>query len=266
MHLLRKSVFLAAALLATSTLAFAQTKEVHRTVSLDEDGRVVIDTFKGSVKVSTWNRDKVEIRATINSDTTGDDQDERVEQTEIRIYGSDRLVEIESDYSDADYHKGGLFGFLFGGGVIVLPYVHYEIKMPATAKLDIDDHKSRIEISALEGDLTLSTHKGHAKINALEGGARIETHKGDIRVEFASLSRSSSFETHKGEIEIFVPPGASFRLDGELGEDARLDSEFAMITHSFGDDERINAKVNGGDGPEIWIETHRGTIRLRKSR
>ena len=111
----------------------------------------------------------------------------------------------------------------------------------------------------------MSTHKGHAKIDGFKGGARIETHKGDIRVKFASLARPSSFETHKGEIEIFVPASSSFRLDGELGEDARLDSEFAMITHSFGDDEQIQAKVNGGDGPRIWIETHKGTIRLRES-
>ncbi len=244
--------------------ALAQSREVRRTVDLDRDGRIIIDTFKGSVDVAVWNKPQVEIVAKIEADPAGDDQDDRVEKTKIRIYGSGRLLEIESDYSDADYHSGGFLSFFFGGGTIVLPYVHYDLKVPRTAKLSIDDHKSEIRVQGLEGDLTLETHKGHAVITRFSGGARIETHKGDVRVDFAKLTRSSNFETHKGEIEIIIPARASYRIRGDLGEDARLDSEFAMITHSFGDDERMEADVNGGDGPEIWIETHQGTIRLKK--
>jgi hypothetical protein len=260
----RTNFALAILAILSASSALAQSREVRRTIDLDRDGRVIIDTFKGSIDVQTWDKASVEVVAKIEADPSGDDQEDRVERTAIRIYGSGRLVEIESDYSDADYHSGGFFGFFFGGGTIVLPYVHYDLKIPRTAKLDIDDHKSEIRIRSLEGDLTLETHKGHAVIDRFSGGARIETHKGDIRVDFASLTRPSNFETHKGEIEIYVPAHASFRLRGDLGEDARLDSEFAMITHSFGDDERVEAEINGGDGPEIWIETHKGTIRLRK--
>lgn len=254
-------------LFALATLAGsmrAQSREIRHTIDLDHDGRVIIDTFKGSIDVETWNKPKVEIVARIEADPAGDDQQDRIEKTNVRVYGSGRLVEIESDYSDADYHKGGFLGLFFGGGTIVLPFVHYDLKIPRTAKLDIEDHKSEIRIRALEGDLTLTTHKGHAVVDHFAGGARIETHKGDIRVDFSSLSRASKFETHKGEIEIFVPERAPFRVDGELGEDARLDSAFEMVSHSFGDDEIISAEVNGGDGPTIRIESHRGTIRIRK--
>jgi len=259
-----RSSFILAALTIIAGGLHAQSREVRQTVELDRDGRVIIDTFKGSVDVQTWDRPEVEIVAKIEADPSGDDQEDRVERTKIRIYGSGRLVEIESDYSDADYHEGGFFGFFFGGGTIVLPYVHYDLKIPRAAKLDIEDHKSEIRIKALEGDLTLTTHKGHAVIDQFSGGARIETHKGDIRVDFTRLTRPSNFETYKGEVEIFVPENTSFRVAGDLGEDARLDSEFAMVTHSFGDEERVDAKVNGGDGPEIWIESYKGTIRLRK--
>jgi hypothetical protein len=244
--------------------AFGQSREIRKTVPLDRDGRVIIDTFKGSIDIQTWNEQSVEIVAKIEADPQGDDQEDRVERTKVRVYGSDRRVEIESDYSDSDYHEGGFFGFFFGGGTIVLPYVHYDLKIPRGATLDIEDHKSEIRIRGLEGDLTLATHKGHAVIDRFSGGARIETHKGDIRIDFASLMRPSNLETYKGEIEVFVPAGASFRVAGDLGEDARLDSEFAMVTHSFGDEERISADVNGGNGPEIWIESYKGTIRLRK--
>jgi len=263
MSRIKRSVFLAAAVLTAGSV-LAQSREVRQTVSLDRDGRVIIDTFKGSIDIQTWNEPRVEIVARIEADPSGDDQEDRVEKTKVRIYGSDRLVEIESDYSDADYHEGGFFGFFFGGGTIVLPFVHYDIRMPRNAKLDIEDHKSEIRIRGMDGDLTLATHKGHAVIDRFSGGARIETHKGDIRVDFRKLTRPSNFETYKGEIEIFVPSGSSFRVGGDLGEDARLDSEFAMLTHSFGDEERISADINGGNGPEIWMESYKGTIRLRK--
>jgi hypothetical protein len=242
----------------------AQSREVRHTIDLDRDGRVVIDTFKGSIDVETWNEPKVEIVARIEADPAGDDQQNRVARTSIRVYGSGRLIEIESDYSDADYQKGGFLGFFFGGGTIVLPFVHYALKIPDGAKLDIEDHKSEIRIRGLAGDLTLTTHKGHAIVDRFSGGARVETHKGDVRVDFASLSRASNFETHKGEIEIFVPVGASFRVAGELGKDARLDSDFEMIAHAFGSDETIHAEVNGSSGPAIRIESHKGTIRIRK--
>jgi len=260
---LRNSLFLLA-IMTLATTGSAQSNEIRRTIDLDRDGRVIIDTFKGSLDIQTWNKPQLEIVARIEADPTGDDQETRVKRTNVRVYGSGRLVEIKSDYSEASYHKGGLLGFFFGKGTIVLPYVHYDVKVPRAAKVDIEDHKSEIRIRGLEGDLTLTTHKGHAVIDRFSGGARIDTHKGDIRVDFSSLSRACSFETHRGEIEIFVPVNAAFRVRGDLGKDTRLDSDFEMVAHSFGADRAIDAAINGGQGPEIRVSSHRGTIRLRK--
>ena len=243
-------------LLAQAGLA-ADSKEFRKVVPLDGGGRLRIDTYKGTIEVRTWNEPRVEIHARIEADPDGQDPAAQVERTDIRVTGSDRSVEIESDYSRLK--ERGLFGIFSTS--ITLPYVHYRISMPATARLAIDDYKSDTKIYGLRADLALETYKGTVVIENLDGGAEIETYKGDVEVQFARFDRSS-FETYKGDIEITLPASAGFTIEGEMSRRGKVDSEFEMRTHVLGE-ERLSASVGSG-GPGLRFETYKGTIRIRK--
>jgi hypothetical protein len=254
------------AALALSVAAGAQAsdiKEVHKTLALDKDGRLSIHTYKGSITVTTWDRPEAKIDARIEPD--GDDREDRekVQWTEIRVSGGGGSVEIKSDYDDVkrhEHHFLGLFDWDHGS----LPFVHYTIQMPATARLEIEDHKSDTRVTGLKADLNLHTYKGLARVADLDGAARVETYKGDVRIEFAHFSRASRFETHKGEIDLRLPRDSRFELAADAGRRGNLETDFAILSRAGRSNHgyRASGAVNGG-GPELRMTTYKGTLRIR---
>jgi hypothetical protein len=262
MRALKNAAALATLFCAAGLVQASDTKEVHRTVALDRSGRVSIETFKGSVTVGTWDRPEVKIDAVIEPDGTDSDQVEKVAATEIRISGSGSSVSVRSDYDSAQRLHHHLFG-LFDGGT--LPFVRYTIQMPATARLEIQDHKSDIVVSGLKSDLKLHTYKGTGRVTGLDGAAQVETYKGDVRVEFARYSQASRFETHKGEIEVRLPRDSHFNLDADSSRRGDVESDFAMTSQSgHFRAYRASGAVNGG-GPTLHMTTYKGTLRVRAS-
>ncbi|HEY4611731.1 MAG TPA: DUF4097 family beta strand repeat-containing protein [Bacteroidota bacterium] len=259
-------------LVAGTSLMFAQaSRDIKKTVALDADGRVSIDTYKGSITITTWDKAEVSIEAKIEADEDNwfdrDDQEDKVRDTEIRIDGSGSEVRIKSDY-DRLKHRHRDFWSIFEGDVGTLPFVHYTITMPKTANLKVKDYKSESSVTDVKGDIEFNTYKGEVRITGVEGGVDLETYKGDVRIEYVSLSRSNRFETYKGEIEIVVPRGKGFELDADMGGRGDLQTDFNVEERyrSRRDRDRrgqYRSDVNGG-GPRFSLETYKGTYRLRE--
>jgi len=266
MNALSKAAFLSFALpLAAAAAQAADTKEVHRTVALARDGRVAINTYKGSVTVTTWDKPEVRVDAVIEPDGDCRESREKVQWTQILIRESAGSVAIKSDYDEVKHHTRGFLG-LFDFETGALPFVRYTIQMPATARLEIVDYKSDTTVSNLHADLKLHTYKGTVKVSNLDGAARVDTYKGDVRVEFARFSSASRFDTHKGEIAVRLPKDSRFELDADSGRRGDIQSDFAMTTHGrrFSRAARASGAVNGG-GPELRMTTYKGTLRVRST-
>ncbi len=260
---MRKAILAPASVLFLALAAAAageDFKEVRKTLPLDPGGRVQIETFKGSIDVEAWDRPEVDVVARVEPDESGRHQAEKVRETEVRIEGSGSRVHIESDYDRARHH--GFLGVFGDDGT--LPFVRYTIRMPKTARLQVKDYKSVSRIRGLAGSLELDTYKGRVEIAGAEGPVDLETYKGDVRAEFDRYA-ASRFETYKGDIEIALPPSAAFDLDADVGRGGRLSTDVALVTGASGwsgDRERQRGSVNGG-GPELRLETYKGTFRLR---
>ena len=131
--------------------AIGQVREVKERLDLDRTGRVSIENHKGSIQVSTWNRSEVDIRAEIEAG--GNSRRERgwVEETEIRIDANGRSVRIKTDYRNFQNRS------FWGGSGGSSPYVHYIIRIPESAELEISDHKSEIRSENFNSLLWKST-------------------------------------------------------------------------------------------------------------
>jgi hypothetical protein len=252
-------------LAATPAIA-AETKEFRRTIGLDARGSVSIDTFKGSVEVEAWEDARAEILARIEADTTcGNDasQAERVAQTEIEVKSSGSRLNIRSDYDKLkDFPRIPLHVEGNDMECNAHPFVHYRIRMPRTARLEIEDHKSKITVVGLRADAKIASHKGAIDVKDHDGALDLTTHKGDARVEFARLGGDSRFETHKGDLEISLPRSAGFDLEAHVGRSGRLETGFAVAERDLSRKDRYyEEKVNGG-GPRLELTTHKGDLRL----
>jgi len=240
----------------------SDTKEFHRTSPLDRDGRLSVKTYKGSIDVSVWDKPEVQIDARIEP---GDDERcsrEKVQWTEVRVSGSGKSVSVESDYDEANAHQRRHFFGLFDFDSCSLPYVRYTIRMPASARLDIEDYKSDSKIAGLRSDLRFHTYKGTAAVADHDGAVRADTYKGTVRVDYARYERASRFETYKGDIEVGLPRASRFELDAETDR-GDIQSDFALTRWSGRRrGERVRGPVNGG-GPALSFESRRGSLRLR---
>lgn len=254
-----------AAAAAATVSGAVPSRDVHRTLPLAADGRLEVSSFKGSIEVSGWDRPEVEVFARVEADPSGEDSEaaltRKVEETRVHITGGGSSVRIESDY--AHVREGGFLGLFGSQGTV--PFVKYRIRMPATARLAIDDFKSDSRVAGLRSDLHLHTYKGTARVEGLDGAADVETYKGDVRVAFARFSRESRFDTYKGEVEVRVPRDSRFDLDADGGRRGTIESDFGDIERVGRDrrSDRAHAAVNGG-GPPLRFETSRGSIRLRR--
>jgi DUF4097 and DUF4098 domain-containing protein YvlB len=249
---MRKLVLLILVLIAPAVIASPE-KRVHKTVSLNANGRLSISTHNGSITVTTWNQPVVDVDARIVPNDWSHDED--VDRTEVRVSGSGGSVDVESDFSAVHSH------LTWFGIQRSFPLVHYNIKMPATASLAIDDHNANVRITGLRNDVKVDAHNGGIELVDFEGGASIETHNGSVSIAYSRFTKPSRFETHNGSLDIRMPAAARFHLDAR-GHHLGVSSEFPVVTEGFGES-RYVGNVNGG-GPELRFTTHNGSIRLRK--
>ncbi len=272
-------IVLAMILIAASAVAVAGEfkREISKTLAFQPGDRLSIKAYKGSIHLTSWDRNQIEIHATIEAPPLSDSEYARegVERTRVDISESSSGVRIKSDYEDVPSSSSGWFW----SRTRILPFVHYQIRAPRNLSLRIDDHKSEIELFGLDGridvethkgrvegndligQVRIDTHKGEVRLEAVSGGMKIDTHKGDIFVQANRIDEDSSFHTHKGTIVLDLPENLRANIRADLSKRGALRSEFDFDRHRRGR-YSWDAQINGG-GPSLRFSTHKGTFRLR---
>lgn len=255
---------LAVLLFCVNTSNSQRTKEIKQTFDLTPDGRLSIETYKGSITVATWDKPQVDIVAVVEPDGENRHDEEDVRETEIRIDHSAGSIRIESDYDRLKHHHSGSIFGIFTDNNLTLPFVRYTITMPKTASLEIKDYKSDSHITNLHSRLRLETYKGTVTVQDLEGSISLETYKGEATIDLIKVADNSKIETEKGTIDITFASSAGCDLDMYLGRRVDLSSEIdTIVKRKQREEEQYQSTINGG-GPVFRIDSEKGTVRLRK--
>ena len=254
-------------------------------------GSVSVDSKKGSITVSTWDRDIFAYEARIVSGQGP----EIVENTVIEADKFNQQFSLVTNLDNLE--AGWSFGpELFGYGVSH-PEVHYTLTVPRRAELSVDDTESTIEIDGLaaplrvetlesdvqvrnqrgpvrvdahegmvsltdvQGDLKVDTHEGTVQVTGLRGRLMLDTHEGESEVAIDSLA-AVEVDTHEGDVTLTMPPGASFDLSTDLGDDARLRGPTDLSSLREDEENDYAGAVRGG-GPLVHLSSHEGEITLR---
>jgi hypothetical protein len=240
------------------------SRDVSKTLPLAAGETVRVETYKGSVKVTTWDKAEVAVEARIEADDScgsAERQAKWVEKTQVVIEKETGGVSIKSDY-DALEEASSWFG-----NCTARPFVRYTIRMPRSAALKIKDYKSDLFVQGLAADLAIDTYKGNVDIGGLAGALRIDTYKGEVNAEIVRLSGEVHGETYKGSIVLRLPAAAAFELAAESNRGS-LNVEFpAPVTDASARSRRhglvARGAVNGG-GPRVSLKTEKGSLALRK--
>jgi hypothetical protein len=218
------------------------SKDVEKTLPLSSGGRLVLDTYKGRVSITAWDREEASIHAVVTPDGSCDSSAELVARTEVRIEGGGSEVRVESDYDALPK-----FTFSWHDDCGSRPFVRYEIRVPRGASLRLKDYKSHVSVDGLAGEISIDSYKGTVRLAHVAGKLDLETYKGDVVADLDQVGSGIRAETYKGEIDLRLPKDARVDLEEEIGRRGRLEVEL--------DETR--------GGVPVSVETYKGTIRVR---
>jgi hypothetical protein len=262
-------------LLAASPVA-AQSRMFDRIVDLPPGGTLRLDSSRGSVKLTAWDRSQVEIHARIELDDSWDAgyAKRAVDATTIAVGAYSNEVTVRGDYSNIPNY------LWFFGELRSRPAIHYEIRAPRRVALRLNVDRSNSLISGFEGDMVLESDRSRIDAADLTGAMRVSIDRGgdssfrnirgsltvaadrtNLRIDLARLEASSRIEIDRGDVDMSFARSQGFDLDTSLTRRTRIDTDFPIAARNSRRD-RLSGAVNGG-GPRLAIQADRGRVRLR---
>ena len=221
------------------------TESFSKTLPLKAGDRFALKNTNGYVRVTTWDRNEVEITAQKIASRRKDDLD-RV-RIEVETPGSDVRV-------DTIYER-------FRN---VRVKVNYEVKVPAGVILEtIRSTNGDIRMEGGDGRIVLATNNGTIRARNLRGSVSADTTNGSIYLELDEVRSDIRADTTNGSVNL--------RLGGEVNADFRARSTNGSITVDFpvtikgtiSSRHRIEGQIGEG-GPSIELETTNGSIRVNR--
>ena len=236
-----KLVQLITFLVALSAISLAQTKSFNRTVDFTPGGDLRVNTDVGTVKITSWDRNQVEVIARIegrnNESVSADYMRRAVEATEIEMIGSGNNLTVKANYENVPYESK------WGGKNRVIPRIEWEIRAPRRANIDLDTDRSEADVRGFEGRHSLKTDRTPL---------RVEDMAGDIRLDI-----------DRGKLEMRMAGSQGLNVSMNKERRSSFQSDFPITTNGFSDD-KIEGAINGG-GPRLTLHTDRTQVYLKNN-
>jgi hypothetical protein len=258
--------------------AVVQSREFRKTVEFNPGGELRLNTDKGTVRLTSWNQNQIEIHARIEPPENADaDYGRRaVEAARVEVLGDARSLTIRSNFDDVPI-KGG-----DQGNSRSLPDIHYEIRAPRNLNLDLSADRCKVEVKGLAGRLNFETDRtpltandlsgeirikmdrGRATVSGFQGKIDLDTDRTDSQLQAVRIDGDSRLKVGRGECEMRIPDSQGLAVNATLGRREHFYNDFGITLNSLNDRNNIEGVINGG-GPRLRIEGDRGTIRLKRN-
>jgi DUF4097 and DUF4098 domain-containing protein YvlB len=251
-----RSIVLAAAVMAASSVSAAVTEEQTFNYALNDGGRVSVENINGNVTVVGGSGNEVEILAV----KKGKNQ-EVLDEIQIIIDHSADAIRIETEFPD----KGVSGWFSWGDGDN--GSVSYTIIVPSSANLEsIESVNGDLEISGVYGVVKASTVNGGIKARDLSANAKIETVNGSVAASFASLTgqQKASCESVNGRVVVNLPSDADTSVSAETINGGIDGSDFGLKTNKGFIGRDLDGDIGDGSA-RLALSTVNGAIKIRSN-
>jgi hypothetical protein len=236
-------------------------EDFSKTLPLSAGGVFSLKNTNGTVRVSTWTRDEVEIAAKKIAARRESDLD----RVKIEVGGSADAVRVDTVYER--YRN-------------LRVKVNYEVQIPEGCRVELvrttngdveltgrfDEVKAsstngdiRLENAAVRADL--STTNGTIRALDLSGEITADTTNGGIILEFRELKADVRAGTTNGSIRIRLPEEINARLSART-TNGRITTDIPItFTGTVSSRRRLEGTLGKG-GPEVRLQTTNGSITI----
>lgn len=275
------------------------SRDVHYNYPLQSGGRVSVETFNGSVEVSTWDQNTVDISGTktgqsedavdalkISVDNAPDSVAVRaVRPTERRNnLGARFVIKVPRNaVLDRIITSNGPIRVRDGAGPARLRTSNGSIRAENfRGTLEAQTSNGPIDLLNVEGDITAHSSNGHIHAEQVSGSLDATTSNNGISATFDRLKGDLRAETSNGPIELTLPDrfadvrartnnsSITLHLPSDPNAHIVASTSNSSITSDFDVQVRGEIRRNhidatlGAGGPTIDLNTSNGGIRLMK--
>ena len=242
-----------------------QSEEFHKVLPLKSDGTFSLKNVNGSIFITTWKEEKVEIEAI---KTTKGDPD-RLKLVNIEVESTPGSVSVDTVYLKRKN---------------IRVKVKYDVKVPEGVNLEkirsvngnvyisgpLADVKAsttngKIELEGASGNLSLSTTNGKIQAVNVRGELYADTTNGSIELEMLSFEDAVKARTVNGGITLRI--GTSEKINADLTAktvNGRIHLDFPVTFQSIQKSRRSLEGQIGQGGPQISLRTVNGSIKITK--
>src|SRR6266852_1430425 len=254
-HLLCLSTIL---LTAATSGAATLRGNFDRTFDVKPGVLFALDNTNGHIAIRSWDQPRIQVHAVKKVESRDSDIARRAfDNLIIEPSVTADAVRINTRYPR---QSQGLFDWIAGTNVNM--GVEYEVTVPRTTNLEIDDTNGAIDVTDVRGSHRLSTTNGHIELLRCSGDVDAETTNGHIRAELAELTpgRSLRLETTNGGITVALPRAVAARVDAST-TNGSIKTELPVTTTEF-KRSSLRGTLNGGGSAELRLRTTNGSINI----
>jgi DUF4097 and DUF4098 domain-containing protein YvlB len=255
-----KRHLLTSALLLMATAAGAATLEANfdRTFDVRPGSLFALNNTNGRIIVHAWDEPRIQVHA-VKRVESRDSEAAKKALAELRIEPSVAAdgVRINTVYPRKNE---GLFDWLAGSNVSLS--VQYDVTVPRSTNLNLDNTNGSIEVSDVRGSHKIGTTNGHIELARCAGDVDAETTNGAIRAELSEVNRGKSIrlETTNGRITVALPRSVSARVNAST-TNGGITTDLPVTTTEFGH-HSLRGTINGGGNAELRLHTTNGSIAI----
>ena len=241
------------------------------------NGFVKINVVRGSVDVTGWSRNQVEVTGTL---------DEKTREFIFDVKGDDTVIDVKIPHNISNWccdDGSDLHIKVPAGSKLVIGGVSTDVSVEkiggglevgnVSGDIRVVDVEDRVRLSSVSGQIELRQAKGRIRIKSVSGEIEVSEahgqgyyHSVSGSITLSDVSDELDIESVSGEIEISDAKVSLLRgtsvsgdvdVDAEMIEGAGLD--FETISGS------IRLRLSGEMGAKYDLETGSGSIRNRIS-
>ncbi len=268
MSLARKTGVFAVALLFLAAMAPSARadyrEDFSKTAALKAGGTFSVENVNGSVRVSTWKEDKVEIKAV----KVARKNEKDLKEVEILVEASEGRVAVKAVWPKFPRNVSVSVNF----DVRVPEGVHLDGAGTVNGSVDVTGRYGRlvagttngqVSVENASGELEASTTNGGVHIRTFEGRVRARTTNGNVRLEGLTFKDGVEARATNGSIRLGIESPDSINADLRARTtNGSISVDFPVTLQNLRQSRRLVEARIGRGGPEISLQTTNGSITI----
>jgi hypothetical protein len=209
-----------------------KNKIIHKVFSVNADAKVALNNRYGNLNITTWNKNSVEIEVTITVQGNDiDDVEDKLSNINVAFNANAFLVEVETIFKNQKSNWSW-----FKKSSTINYKINYEVKMPKSNSIDLNNDYGNIYLDDLEGNADINCDYGKISIGNLKAK--------DNRIKLDYCSNSNITYMKSGAINVDYS-----KLNIETSENIKVNADYSNLNF-----EKAGNVIFNGDYGSITID------------